>query len=118
MHKTCTRCKHEKEITEFHKSKSQQDGRTYVCKPCCRDQQMQIKFGMSKEDYDIMFAKQGGLCAICSHPPTKKYFSVDHNHTTGNVRALLCNNCNAMIGLAKEKTETLQNAISYIHEYA
>lgn len=69
-----------------------------------------------------MFEKQGGLCAICDKPETKKHsrtnslmpLSVDHCHETLAVRGLLCSQCNFMIGLANDNPETLQRAINYL----
>ena len=82
-----------------------------------RDHHLRIRYGISAKDYDVLLAKQGGKCAICStsDPGTKraKYFDVDHCHTTGKVRALLCRNCNVTVGVVEKKTEL----IKLIHEY-
>lgn len=43
-----------------------------------------------------------------------KKICIDHNHTTGVARGLLCGNCNSMIGLAKEDPETLRAAARYV----
>ncbi len=45
-----------------------------------------------------MFAKQNGVCAICGNPPKKTRLAVDHNHTTGKNRGLLCGSCNGVLG--------------------
>ena len=58
-----------------------------------------------------------GCCAICgqreSEAPGKK-LHIDHNHDTGAVRELLCKNCNALIGHAKEDVSTLQASVAYL----
>ena len=69
-------------------------------------------YGISPEDYDAMLAKQGGLCAICLNAAK---LVVDHNHTTGRVRGLLCPECNQAIGLLRENRASLQNAITYLN---
>lgn len=55
-------------------------------------------YGLSVEDFDELLQKQGGVCAICNrvHKSSRR-LCVDHNHKTGKVRGLLCNNCNQII---------------------
>ena len=65
------------------------------------------KYGISLADYDAMVASQKGGCAVCGGPPpSKRYFSVDHDHATGAVRGLLCQKCNTLVGYF-EKTPDL-----------
>ena len=56
------------------------------------------KYGLSPEDVDGMLRDQGGCCAICSLPFDGKTPHVDHDHTTGIVRGLLCARCNVWLG--------------------
>ena len=73
------------------------------------------KFGITIEEYDAMSSAQNGVCAICENPCATGYkLAVDHNHTTGKIRALLCKNCNTAIGLLKENTDTMTKAIKYL----
>ena len=76
------------------------------------------KYKISGEEYNKVLEKQVGLCAICgSDSPRRngsKNFAVDHNHTTMEVRGLLCHPCNVMIGLAKDDIEVLEKAIEYL----
>ena len=73
------------------------------------------KFGMTIEEYDSMLLAQNGVCAICSTTCSTGYsLAVDHDHTTGKIRALLCKNCNTAIGLFKENTDTMTKAIDYL----
>lgn len=85
-----------------------------------RKRYIEREFGIKYEDYDRMLEEQHGVCAICGKPETKpnaKYLAVDHNHETGEVRGLLCNNCNRALGLLKDDIEVLQNAINYLKEH-
>ena len=74
-------------------------------------------YNITEEQYDQMLEAQSGRCAICgTDTPTGKWkaFAVDHDHKTGLVRALLCNECNRGIGLLKDSAELLQKAANYI----
>jgi hypothetical protein len=52
---------------------------------------------MTLEDYNARVASQGGCCAICGRKPRQR-LAVDHNHDTGQIRALLCLGCNTTLG--------------------
>lgn len=74
-------------------------------------------YKMTLEDYDRILASQDGACAICNgHDGDKKRgrLCVDHDHSTGSVRGLLCGRCNMMLGLAKDSVENLLAAIMYL----
>lgn len=78
-------------------------------------------YGITEDEFNQMYASQRGLCRICQQPETVlgsggkvKMLSVDHDHTTGQVRGLLCNNCNRAIGLLKDSPALLQAAIDYL----
>lgn len=68
------------------------------------------KYGMTLADYERMFARQGGRCALCGDSPkASKHghtLDVDHDHDTGAVRALLCRRCNSAVGQV-ERFESL-----------
>ena len=69
--------------------------------------------------YNEMFVDQEGVCAICGNPEAgkgRKNLCVDHNHETGNVRALLCNRCNLALR-AIERFEFFQEAQEYLEIY-
>ncbi len=76
-------------------------------------------FGLSAEDYDRMLQEQNGVCAICGQEcATGNRLAVDHDHTTGKIRGLLCKNCNTAIGLFKENEEYMVNAIEYLKSHS
>ena len=78
-------------------------------------------FGLSLEQYQEMHDRQDGKCAICGQPETQlrdgkvKALAVDHCHSTGRIRGLLCSDCNTGIGKLKEDVEILQSAIRYLN---
>lgn len=79
---------------------------------------------MSTNAYESMTLAQNNKCIICNKSPEeaagyrqKKRLSVDHDHTTGIVRGLLCNNCNLMVGYAQDDPEILRKAIAYLESH-
>lgn len=82
-----------------------------------RKSNLKNRYGLTPGAYDELLAAQGGACAICRGDvagKSKKYFSVDHDHTSGRVRGLLCEGCNFGLGKFKDSPELLQAAISYL----
>ena len=80
-------------------------------------------YGITLEDWEELFRKQSGLCAICQRKLIlkvngNKNFGVDHHHGTKTVRGLLCFECNWVIGLLHEDVTTLRRAIKYLKSYA
>ena len=78
------------------------------------------KYGLAIEDYDQMLIEQDNKCYVCSQPPTDKEtrLAVDHCHTTGRVRKLLCNSCNSALGFVDDDVSRLSSLIAYLEEHA
>lgn len=83
-----------------------------------RARMLKTRFGISVSEYEGMLAAQRGVCKICGKPPGKKRLDIDHNHKTGEVRALLCNRCNTMIGQCGEQSIVLRLAALYLEEFS
>lgn len=84
-----------------------------------RSWSLRTKYGLTLEDYDALLKAQGGGCAICNAsspggPKTSRHFPVDHDHTTGKVRGLLCNPCNKALGVFRDDPTLLLRALAYI----
>lgn len=75
-----------------------------------------VRYGLTLDDYKVMLAAQEGGCAICGGPPNGKgvNYHIDHDHTTGRVRGLLCHSCNTGIGNLRDDPERLERAAHYI----
>lgn len=73
--------------------------------------------GLTPESYAAMLERQGGACAICRGGFGTKT-CIDHDHTTGAVRGLLCHSCNVALGHFRDDPELLANAIAYLEEAA
>jgi len=87
--------------------------------PIDREKYIWRVYKLTGKEYANLLIIQEDSCAICksvfdTKAFTKKAVHVDHCHTTGKVRGLLCNNCNAGIGYMKENISTLQSAIEYL----
>jgi len=86
----------------------------------CYGYWLRSQYGATIEWFDSQYASQGGKCAICEtdKPRGKGGFHVDHCHKTGKLRALLCAECNMMLGLAKDNPLRLLKAIAYLEAHA
>lgn len=85
--------------------------------PRARKQQRIRKYGLTLKEYDALLAAQGGKCAICrrSDFPGPTHFPfIDHCHSTGRVRGILCANCNHGLGKFKDDPDILIEAYEYI----
>jgi hypothetical protein len=72
-------------------------------------------YGLTPQDVEAMSTRQGGLCAICALPfPDTKRRHVDHCHTTGRVRGLLCSSCNLALGKFRDDPALLRRAAEYL----
>lgn len=73
-------------------------------------------YGITKEQYDELLAFQNNKCAICgkTQEPDGRRLAIDHCHTTGKVRGILCNNCNNGLGSFGDNIEGMLKAIEYL----
>lgn len=84
-----------------------------------REYKLQRNYGISLEEFDLMVTAQGDRCACCgtSEPGgSKETWNVDHDHSTGKVRGLLCTNCNHGIGKLGDSIEGLEQALRYLKQ--
>jgi Recombination endonuclease VII len=134
-HKNCPKCGIKKERSEFHKDKTRNDGLAGFCKPCLlqktqkwrnnnpeellqsqRRTRRKREYGVTREDYNKMLLEQNNECAICQISIGHEA-SVDHDHDTGQVRGLLCRNCNVGIGMLQDNSKILKSATKYLEKY-
>ena len=136
--RTCKFCSYEGPAADFTVTRYSSDGKPHYngrCRPCYneyakgrrakphvaaynREYLLKRKYGLTLEQFDEILASQGGACAICGGTDTGKWenLHVDHNHITGKVRGILCNECNMAIGKFKtdEGPELLEKALAYV----
>ena len=133
--KYCKSCDTTKPIDDFYLRNKTSMVRHSTCKECdkkrvkenhdpvaYRNAELQRRYGITQQDYEVMIVEQNNQCAICNATEpggrhNSGYFVVDHCHTTGKVRKLLCNNCNTALGLVGDNTQIIQSMIEYLQEH-
>jgi hypothetical protein len=123
--KWCPDCGLVKPLADFPRTRASRSGTYTYCKPChnargkaakeqvggSRTYHLKRRYGITAEDADAMLAAQGGVCAICRSTPA---LHVDHDHDSGEVRALLCFNCNGGLGQFRDDPYLLRVAAFYV----
>jgi Recombination endonuclease VII len=128
----CTKCGEEKPSNAFYaRANVNLTAKKYLsswCKECVKEVKDPVKarnshlkrtYGITELEYNEMFNKQEGCCAICKRHQSEftKALNIDHNHEFNFNRGLLCWNCNTIIGKAHEDVDILQSVIDYLHEW-
>lgn len=82
------------------------------------------KYGITQEQYDTILASQNFVCGACHEAPTfspvrkgaSKYdnFVIDHDHVTGEIRGILCTNCNVAIGMLRDSPDKARKIADYL----
>lgn len=109
---TAWRDKNRNRINEEMRAKRKNDPERFV------NNALKYQYGITLHQYNDMLSKQGGVCCICKKPRADgKRLAVDHNHTTGRVRGLLCDMCNRGLGYFSENTDRLRSAAEYLDIY-
>ena len=138
---TCTKCSKPKLLTEFNRNTHfpKRGSYRYTCRSCDKAYRkhhkvafalnvvsqrhawmMKHRFGISPDEYNIMLTAQEGMCAICRQPERSVFkgvvrrLAVDHSHTTGKVRGLLCLRCNTGLGRFLDNPVLLRDAADYL----
>jgi hypothetical protein len=138
--RVCVTCGENKPITEFFKHSRSSRGYKRICKACeiaglkrwrhenpedarkrARAARIRMDYGMSTLEFQAMVEAQENCCKICDKEfhPDGGYAGpyVDHNHSTGKVRELLCFECNSGLGRFKDNPELLKRAASYLEKH-
>jgi hypothetical protein len=116
----CSACKDFKHFSLFDKHPKNSTGRLSSCKECEIKRYRIRMYGVTSEAYEALVETHGGQCAICKctaeHPRNHglKSLAIDHCHTSGSVRGLLCHSCNTALGKFDDNISFLQGAISYL----
>lgn len=134
--KVCIKCGDSKRLDEFYADSRDKTKKQGSCKSCdkkrsrewkeahpeqhrarLRRNKLQARYGISIEQYDELLLAQDGKCACCGSNTPGGYgttFRVDHDHTSGAIRGLLCQSCNAGIGFLGDTVEGVTQALAYL----
>lgn len=143
--KFCKKCCETKRFSEFHNDKTKKDGKHSICKPCAisaakrvyhnnkdailvkrkerywedpnraKDIRIKCMYGITLDEFNQLLNQQNHKCVICNDDITTSAV-IDHNHTTKEVRGLLCPLCNSGIGKLKDSPDVLLSAYNYLVE--
>lgn len=124
----CSRCGETKQLNEFVRNRSAPAGYGYHCRPChnrvsrqnrekhhgtIRDFMLRRRYGIDAAEVERLLLSQGGSCAICGANAPRH---LDHDHTSGRVRGVLCFSCNGALGQFSDDVATLRRARAYLEQ--
>jgi len=135
--KVCKHCEQEKGISEFYLFKDSWTDKKYLsarCKPCHQKykktnknttknrkaEKLKLRYGLTYEEWENIRSNENYQCMICgvSEEEMDKKLDIDHCHSSGKVRGVLCNPCNRMLGNAQDNINILKAAIEYLEKNA
>lgn len=133
MTKSCLLCEQEKLESDFYKFYDRWTKKHYLsarCKPCHqqyrrqnpqnkrnrKSEKLRLRYGITFEQWESMREAENYSCMICgiTEEETGRSLDVDHCHSTGKVRGLLCNPCNTVLGHARDRIDLLEAAAKYL----
>ena len=134
--KPCSKCKEMKKREDFFPDERRTSGLFSACRKCysmdrktdeqskgIENHRLLYRYGITIEDYDRMLGDQDGVCKICKNTTKPKFsnnknkLSVDHCHSTGKVRGLLCSTCNLILGeIERRNDDVIDNMFEYLKE--
>lgn len=91
----------------------------------CKKYNLKQRYGITIREIQNLFTTQSGRCAICyclldnislDKEHRSKNIRIDHDHSTGKVRGLLCKSCNALLGMCNDDINILHGAIAYLKQ--
>jgi hypothetical protein len=131
--KWCSGCKLDLSRESFNRSRNSRDGLQTACKQCRKkwDREYRAKvgsehftmahrrrkWGITQEQYSAKLTKQKNACEICTEPFDETPH-VDHDHTTGILRGLLCSQCNLILGGTRDRPWVAQAMADYLKKYS
>lgn len=139
-HKLCPDCGETKPLECFTPNAKTRSGRVTNCHPCQskrmtewnrtkrtpeqferarlrhRRKNLRESYGITLEDYDALLKDQAGrcICGTTKPGPRVRHFHVDHDHSDGSIRGLLCQDCNMAIGILSDDPERLELLAAYL----
>ena len=136
--KECKTCNTEKELTEFFACSKTKAGYRPNCKTCTQEKDkarrqanpekqrkirrkahLKAKYGVTPEWLEQRLEELDHKCPLCATPIAEGYnLAIDHCHTSGKVRGVLCGKCNQVLGMMDDDSERLIKASKYLNSNA
>lgn len=111
----CSSCKVTKLASEFARNRAVKSGLNAVCRRCDAVESRQRKYGVPEGWLESHLEKINHQCPICLHfLDGGKTPCIDHCHSTGVVRGVLCRRCNAAVGALGDDIAGLERALAYL----
>ena len=129
--KLCTACQQSKPLEDFNKNKDGKFGKHSICRQCTLERnrfryvngdsyavRLKKLYGLSVKEYEELYAEAQGKCQSCGikEEELTRRLAVDHCHTSGKVRGLLCGKCNTALGQLNDSLDTISALYSYLKE--
>ena len=108
----CRICKRHLSVSNFNPNRVRKNG-TIEVETRCHDCKRSAKYGTTYDVIESMLADQNFCCAVCKDP-LGKIRHIDHCHSTGAVRGILCHGCNVGIGHFRNDPNYLRAAADYL----
>lgn len=110
----CRLCVNESNLDHYHKNSVRESARAVAYR-------LQKKYGMTPADLDALLLQQQNKCIICEREflrtTAKNKPKVDHDHITGKVRGVLCDDCNRTLGYVQDNPSILRKMIAYLEHH-
>lgn len=117
----CKECGRKKSLLRYHALTPEQKTKRRLLNhdpDWHKEYKLKKLYGITRKEFDDMYHSQDGKCYICHIDIVGKAVKVDHNHSTGKVRKLLCHNCNTSLGLLKDSPELFNKCANYLKEHS
>jgi hypothetical protein len=136
--KKCSKCGEIRSVKSFTRRSARKSGKASWCKSCLNKWRVDARaknpksfqdyefarglrrnYGMTVDQYNKMLIDQKECCDCCGQHQSKfkRRLHVDHDHETGQIRGLLCTECNPAIGYLKHSIDRLEMAIRYLKKF-
>ena len=121
-YKKCIGCNESKPVSDYHYYNKEKRYHSF-CNECKKEKFKHyqknvgrfLRYDITKDTYEEMYSNQEGKCFLCEQ--SFEVLCIDHSHKTGQIRKLLCKDCNSALGLLKENLNTVENLKKYIKNY-
>ena len=120
-YKVCSTCLKRKKVSEYNHLKKARDGYNSMCRDCQKVSKIKSLYKTTLKEAKRLYKESlHGECMICklsAKEHIKRYgkpLYIDHCHLQGNVRGVLCNQCNTALGQVRDNPDILFKMIDYL----